>query len=192
MTSTPLRPRWPRALTATSNKSASNRVRTMMLMGSAFSICKINVFTLTGWIEDCPSRSLDVHKNDKATKPFSFSLSRSVTRLSNFWKFLGNHFAYKSSPKIVLTFGIFWYRSIDLKTAVFRPLLKKLGNLFNPASGHTALSRDFCRFKTYIFVHFLLLLLPMQTRRCWKPEPTIIIITFCQKMRIPPVGQCLY
>ena len=56
-----------------------------------------------------------------------------------FFKVLGDKFAYKSSQKRLLTFGLVWKRAINVKITVniFGNLLKHLGNCFTPTYGHT-------------------------------------------------------
>ena len=52
--------------------------------------------------------------------------------IGQFLKFLGDKFDYKSSPKWLLTFGLFWNRSINVKTVgdIFLQLLETIGQLF--------------------------------------------------------------
>ena len=53
-------------------------------------------------------------------------------QIGQFFKVLGNKFTLKSSPKRLLTFGLFRKRSINVKLLwiLFRQLLKKIEQLF--------------------------------------------------------------
>ena len=65
-------------------------------------------------------------------------------QIGRFLKVLVNKFAYKSSPKILVTFGIFRNRSIYVKTALGYNLgnfWKDLGNFLLQHLGHTAANR---------------------------------------------------
>ena len=62
-------------------------------------------------------------------------------QIGRFLKVLVNKFAYKISPKILVTFGIFRNRSIYVKTALGYNLgnfWKDLGNFLLQHLGHTA------------------------------------------------------
>ena len=62
-------------------------------------------------------------------------------QIGRFLKVLVNKFAYKISPKILVTFGIFRNRSIYVKTALGYNLgnfWKDLGNFLRQHLGHTA------------------------------------------------------
>ena len=52
-------------------------------------------------------------------------------KIWQFLKGLANKFAYKSSPKRLLTFGLFWKRPVNVKSAwiLFRQLLETFGHL---------------------------------------------------------------
>ena len=83
--------------------------------------------------------------------------SASVIKLGDFFNVLGNKFAYKSSPKGLLIFGLFWKRSIYVRTGVDN-ILATFGNIwpfFNPASGHTVPSSPAptttCSFEVLMF-----------------------------------------
>ena len=61
-------------------------------------------------------------------------------QIGRFLKILSNKFAYKSSPKGLVTFGQFskkinWFNK--LLWILFSQLLERFGQLFNPASIHT-------------------------------------------------------
>ena len=86
----------------------------------------------------------------------SDSLGR-VIKLGDFFNVLGNKLAYKSSPKGLLIFGLFWKRSIYVRTGVDN-ILATFGNIwpfFNPASGHTVPSSPAptttCSFEVLMF-----------------------------------------
>ena len=56
-------------------------------------------------------------------------LSKQRDQIGRFLKILDNKFAYKSSPKRLLTFGLFWKRAINVKITVdiLRQLVETFG-----------------------------------------------------------------
>ena len=73
------------------------------------------------------------HNIFQITKSFpNFFTNNQCDKIGQFFKVLGNKFTLKSSPKRLLTFGLFRKRSINVKLLwiLFRQLLKKIEQLF--------------------------------------------------------------
>ena len=81
---------------------------------------------------------VSIFKKNILQKPFASNFRGNTDdviqcdQIGRFLKVLSDNFALKSSPKIMLTFGLFLKRSINVKMLwiSFRQLLKTFGKLF--------------------------------------------------------------
>ena len=66
---------------------------------------------------------------------FKILTGQQCDQIGRFFELLGNKISYKSSPKILVTFGLFKIMQNDL--CYFLGNIGKIGQLFIPSSGHT-------------------------------------------------------